>query len=61
MITSATADSIQAKIDLISHIQTIAENATKKSNVNIGAICHTRQKERANRHTDYMKAGTTND
>lgn len=61
LITSATADSIQAKIDLISHIQTIAENATKKSNVNIGAIRHTRQKERANRHTDYMKAGTTND
>ena len=61
LIASASADNIQAKIDLAGHIQTIAENATKKCDVRMGAIRHTRQRERGNRHTDYMKAGATND
>ena len=57
LIASSAADNIQAKIDLAGHIQTIAENAVKKCDVRMGAIRHTRQRERANRHTDYMKAG----
>lgn len=61
LIASAAADNIQAKIGLAGHIQTIAENATKKCDVRMGAIRRTRQRERANRHTGYMKAGATND
>lgn len=57
LIASVAADNMQAKIDLASHIQTIAENAVKKNDVRMDAIRHTRRKERISRHTDYMKAG----
>lgn len=61
LITSVVADNMQAKIDLAEHIQIIADNTTKKQNVRIDSIRHTRKKERANRHTDYLKAGETDD
>lgn len=61
LIASVVADNIQAKIDLAEHIQIIADNTTKKQNVRIDSIRHTRKKERANRHTDYLKAGETDD
>lgn len=61
LIASAAADNIQAKIDLASHIQTIADNAVKKNDVHMDVIRHTRRKERVNRHTDYMKAGVEHD
>ena len=61
LIASAATDNIQAKIDLASHIQTIADNAVKKNDVHMDAIRHTRRKERANQHIDYMKAGVEHD
>lgn len=61
LIASAAVDNIQAKIDLSSHIQTIADNAVKKNDVHMDVIRHTRRKERVNRHTDYMKAGVEHD
>ena len=47
--------SIQAKIDLTSHIQVIAANAMKQDDVAIKGIRATRQKERDKAHVDYMR------
>ena len=50
--------SIQAKIDLTSHIQVIAANAMKQDDVAIKGIRATRQKERNKAHVDYMRGVT---
>lgn len=50
--------SIQAKIDLSSHIQVIAANAMKQDDVAIKGIRVTRQKERDKAHVDYMRGVT---
>lgn len=57
MISKTDNNNLQAKIDLINHIQTISNNAKRENDVNMNNIRQTKQRERANNHLDYMKEG----
>ena len=55
-IASATADSLQAQINLAEHIQVIASQ-TKHTDVGLKNIRSTRKKEQTRTHRDYVKEG----
>lgn len=47
MVSDANKDNVQAKIDLIGHIQTIAGSAERRNDIRLNAVRQTRQRERA--------------
>lgn len=51
---------LQAKIDLATHIETISSNS-QKGNADIKGIRSNRQKERQKTHIDYVKEGAVNE
>lgn len=53
-VAAATADSLQAQIDLAEHIQVIAAQG-KHSDVGLKNIRSTRKREQTRTHTDYVK------
>ena len=55
VIQQAQKNNVQAKIDLASHILTIAGNAVKHDDVDIEGVRSARQRERERLHKDYMK------
>ena len=55
VVQQAQKANVQAKIDLASHILTIAGNAVKHDDVDIDGVRTARQKERERLHQDYMK------
>ena len=55
-VTAATADNLQAQIDLAEHIQVIAAKG-KQTNVGIKNIRNTRKREQARTHIDFVKEG----
>ena len=55
-VTSATADNLQAQIDLAEHIQVIAAKG-KQTDVGIKNIRSTRKREQAKTHIDFVKEG----
>lgn len=57
MVSDANKDNVQAKIDLIGHIQTIAGSAERRNDIRLNAVRQTRQRERANNHKDCLKVG----
>ena len=56
-INAATADHLQAQIDLAEHIQVIA-NKRQQADVDIKNIRSTRKREQARTHIDFVKEGT---
>ena len=55
VVSNSEQESIQAKINLALHIETIVNNVEKSPNINIKNINNTRRKERDKNHIDYMK------
>ena len=55
-VTAATADNLQAQIDLAEHIQVIAAKG-KQTDVGIKNIRNTRKREQARTHIDFVKEG----
>jgi hypothetical protein len=55
-VNAATADNLQAQIDLAEHIQVIA-NKSKQTDVDIKGIRSTRKREQARTHIDFVKEG----
>jgi hypothetical protein len=53
-VNAATADNLQAQIDLAEHIQVITSQG-KHTDVDLKNIRSTRKKERARTHIDYTK------
>jgi len=61
LIIAEKAAVLQAKIDLISDISTIANTVGIKKNKGIKGIRNNRKREQAKAHIDYMKVGETNE
>ena len=61
IINDCKKDNVQAQIELASFIETIANNVTNQSDVNVKDIRKTRQKERNKTHIDYMNGGDENE
>ncbi len=57
LVQSAGMANTQAKIDLASHIITIARNSRRDEEVSINGIRETRQRERNRNHIDFVRAG----
>ena len=55
-VNAATADNIQAQIDLAEHIQVIASHG-KQTDVGLKQIRSTRKREQARTHVDFAKVG----
>ena len=55
-VNAATADNLQAQIDLAEHIQIIA-NKGRQTDVDIKGIRSTRKREQARTHIDFVKEG----
>ena len=55
-VNAATAENLQAKIDLAEHIQVIADKG-KQTDVGIKNIPSTRKREQARTHIDFVKEG----
>jgi len=58
-VNAATADNLQAQINLAEHIQVIA-NKQEQPNVDIKNIRNTRKKEQDRTHIDFVKEGAIN-
>ena len=58
-VNAATADNIQAQIDLAEHIQVIASHG-KQTDVELKQIRSTRKREQARTHIDFAKVGVSN-
>ena len=56
-VNAATADNLQAQIDLAEHIQVITSHG-KQTDVGIKNIRNTRKREQARTHIDFVKEGT---
>ena len=56
-VNAATANNLQAQIDLAEHIQVIASKG-KQTDVGIKNIRNTRKREQARTHIDFVKEGT---
>ena len=56
IVANSEQESVQAKINLALHIETIVNNVEKSQSINIKNINSTRRKERNKNHIDYMKA-----
>ena len=60
LVKSAEADNLQAKVDLASHIQTIAQLAAQNQVSSIRDIRKNRARERSRTHHDLVKGGAMN-
>lgn len=60
MIKAATADNIQAKINLADYITTVAAAAVVQGNTDIKGIRDNRKREQIETHIDYIKDGARN-
>lgn len=60
-VKAATADNMQAKIDLIGHIGVVADSAVNQGNTDIKGIRDNRKREQLKAHIDYVKGDTEND
>ena len=56
IVNAATADNLQAQIDLADHIQVIA-NKDRQTDIDIKGIRSTRKREQHRTHIDYVKEG----
>ena len=56
IVANSEQESMQAKINLALHIETILNNAQNSKSINIKNVNNTRRKERNKNHIDYMKA-----
>lgn len=61
LVRAAQAESLQARIDLADHIETIAGTARKTGDTKVKNIRGNRSREQLRRHRDYMKGGTKDD
>lgn len=61
VVKAATADNMQAKIDLITHIGIVAASAANQGNTNIQGIRDNRRREQQKSHIDYVKEGAANE
>lgn len=57
----ATADNMQAKIDLAKHIGIVAASAANQGNTSIKGIRDNRRREQRKTHIDYVKEGAANE
>jgi len=55
IVANSEQESMQAKINLALHIETILNNAQNSQSINIKNVNNTRRKERNKNHIDYMK------
>lgn len=55
LVKAATADNIQAQIDLAQSIEIIAASVNNSDKVNIKSIRNTRQREQTKNHIDYIR------
>ena len=55
LVKAATADNIQAQINLAQSIEIIAESVNNPDKVNIKSIRNTRQREQTKNHIDYIR------
>ena len=60
LVKSVAADNLQAKVDLASHIQTIAQLATQNQVTSIKDVRKNRSRERTRTHFDLVKGGVVN-
>ncbi len=56
-VKAATADNMQAKIDLVKHISIVAASAANQGNTSIKGIRDNRKREQRKTHIDYIKDG----
>ena len=56
-VNSCRAENIQAKIDLIEHIEAIGNSANHSSNVDIKNIRSNRKREQTRTRVDYVNGG----
>lgn len=61
IINNEKENNIQAKIDLIEHIETIASSSQNCKNNGIKGIKNSRKKEQEKIHIDFMNGGTNNE
>lgn len=55
LVKAATADNIQAQIDLAQSIEIIAATANNPDKVNVKSIRNTRQREQNKSHINYVR------
>ena len=60
-VKAATADNIQAKIDLVKHIGIVAASAINQGNTSIKGIRDNRRREQQRNHIDYVKESAANE
>lgn len=60
-VKAATADNVQAKIDLVKHISIVAASATNQGNTSIKGIWDKRRREQQKTHIDYIKESAVNE
>lgn len=60
-VKAATADNIQAKIDLVKHIGIVAASAANQGNTSIKGIRDNRRREQQKTHIDYVKESAANE
>jgi len=60
-VKAATADNLQAKIDLIKHIGIVAASAANQGNTSIKGIRDNRRREQMRTHIDYVKESADNE
>ena len=61
LVRAAQAESLQARIDLADHIETIAGTAWKTGETKVKNIRRNRSREQLRKHRDYMKGGPKDD
>ena len=61
IINNEKENNIQAKIDLIKHIETITSSSQNCKNNEIKGIRNSRKKEQEKIHIDFMNGGTNNE
>ena len=61
LVRAAQEESLQARIDLADHIETISGTAKKTGDTKLKNIRGNRSREQLRKHRDYMKGGTKDD
>ena len=57
LINESCNENLQAKINLATHIETIANSTSSSHDVSLKSIRKTRQREQIKTHKDFMKGG----
>jgi len=61
LINESCNENLQAKINLVTHIETIANSTSTSSDVSLKNIRKARQREQMKTHKDFMKGGNNDD